>query len=128
MTVRTQVAMQTQIDTLLANSTSAGITPSDLRSVCQDLVDTAEDRWLDDTVSPQYNNGKAVDALITSLLADNTAGDISPADVRNNAAVSPITRLMFGISDIVFDLQLPIWSEQNWKRLWLLIFQTMLSK
>ena len=97
--------MQTQIDTLLANNTSGGITESDIRSVMQDLVDTAEDRWLDDTVSPQYNNGNAVDALITALLADNTTGDISPADVRNNDAVSPITRLMFGISDIVFDLQ-----------------------
>lgn len=105
MTVRTQSEMQTQIDTLLANSTSAGITPSDIRSVMQDLVDTAEDRWLDDTVSPQYNNGNAVDALIASLLADNTTGDISPADVRNNAVSSPVTRLMFGISDIVFDLQ-----------------------
>ena len=97
--------MQTQIDTLFANNTSGGITESDIRSVMQDLVDTAEDRWLDDTVSPQYNNGNAVDALITSLLADNTSGDITPADVRNNAASSPVTRLMFGISDIVFDLQ-----------------------
>lgn len=105
MTIRTQVAMQTQIDTLFANNTSGGITESDIRSVMQDLVDTAEDRWLDDTVSPQYNNGNAVDALITSLLADNTTGDIAPADVRNNDATSPVTRLMFGISDIVFDLQ-----------------------
>jgi len=105
MTIRTQTEMQTQIDTLLANNTSGGITETDIRSVMQDLVDTAEDRWTDTAASPQYNNGNAVDALITSLLADNTTGDITPADVRNNAASSPITRLMLGISDIVFDLQ-----------------------
>ena len=97
MTIRTQTAMQTQIDTLLANSTSAGVTESDLRSVCQDLVDTAESRWTNTAASPQYNNGDAVDALITSLLADNTAGDISPADVRDS--------ILTGISDVVFDLQ-----------------------
>ena len=83
MTIRTQTAMQTQIDTLLANNASGGISAADLRSVCQDLVDTAEDRWTNTAVSPQYNNGNAVDADITSLLADNTAGDISPADARS---------------------------------------------
>ena len=105
MTIRTQVAMQTQIDTLFANNTSGGITESDIRSVMQDLVDTAEDRWLDTAASPQYNNGNAVDALITSLLADNTTGDITPAFVRDDTVSSPQTRLMLGISDIVFDLQ-----------------------
>lgn len=40
MTIRTQAALQSQIDTLLANNTAGGISPSDMRSVLTDVNDT----------------------------------------------------------------------------------------
>ena len=85
MTIRTQVALQSQIDSLFADNSAAGISAADARSVFTDLVDTAADRWTDTSVSPLYNGPAAVEALITAF-ADSTSNERTPAEVRNTLA------------------------------------------
>ena len=95
MTIRTKVALQAQIDSLFANSVSAGIDPADARSVFTDLVDTAADLWTNVAVSPLYNGPAAVETLITAF-ADNSSNSRTPAEVR---------AILAGIDDgIVFKL------------------------
>ena len=94
MAIRTQVQLQSDIDTNFADNNAANITPALARSVFTNLVDTAADRWTDTSVSPLYNGPAAVEALITAF-ADSSSNERTPAEVR---------AILAGIADdIVFN-------------------------
>lgn len=71
MTVRTQTALQTQIDTLLANNTSGDINGADVQSVCTDLNDTIAD------LRGAGSGSSAIKTKIDTNLADNVTGAVT---------------------------------------------------
>lgn len=87
MAVRTQAQLLADIAADLPTNTSGAVSEQDVRDICQDLADTAEDRW--------GNDASAVDTDITNKLADNSAGDISPEDGRD---------VFDGHADLIFDV------------------------